>query len=135
MATFNKFDNFGYHLGRGVHNFSTHSLVVALTNIAPTASNSELGDITQISYTNLSSRAVTINSYTQSGGTSSLVLADLTLTASGPVAQFRYIVLYNDTPTSPADPMIGWIDRGSALNMVNGDTLLIDWSATAIAIS
>jgi hypothetical protein len=135
MATFNKFDNFGYHLGLGVHNFSAHSLVVALTNIAPTAANSELDDITQISYTNLSSRAVTISSWAESGGTSSLVLADLTLTASGTVAGFRYIVLYNDTPTSPADPMIGWIDRGSTLNMVNGDTLLIDWAATAIAIS
>jgi len=53
------------------------------------------------------------------------------LTASGgSVAAFRYVVLYNDTPTSPADPLIGWYDYGSDLTLLNGETLTIDFDGT-----
>jgi hypothetical protein len=63
----------------------------------------------------------------QTSGTLKLILADLVLTASGAVATFRYVVLYNDTPTSPADPLIGWYDYGSAVTLANGETFTIDF--------
>lgn len=133
MATFNKFNQFVEHLAEKVHNLAADQLMVALVAAAnaPGAGNSVLAELTQISYTNLSSRALTTVSSAQSGGTYKLVLADLVLTASGgSVAPFRYVVLYNDTPTSPADPLIGWYDYGSDLTLANGETLTIDFDST-----
>lgn len=131
MATFNKFNAFVENLAEKVHNLGSDQLVVALTNSAPSASNSVLADITQISYTNLSSRNITTASSAQTSGTYKLTLDDLTLTASGgSVGPFRYIVIYNDTPTSPADPLIGYYDYGSALTLADGETLTIDFDGT-----
>lgn len=127
MATYNKFNQFVQDQNNGVHNLATNQLVVALTNTLPVATNSVLADITQIAYTNLSSRNISTISSTQTAGTYNLDLTDLTLTASGPVATFRYVVIYNDTPTSPADPLIGWYDYGSAVTMANLETFLVDF--------
>lgn len=135
LAAYNKFNAFVEHVFEGVHNFSsdsTSTITVALTAAAnaPVATNSVLADLTQISYTNLSSRVVLITSSSQSSGTYKLVLTDLVLTASGAVATFRYIVLYNDDPTSPADPLICWFDYGSDLTLAASETLTLDFDAT-----
>ena len=135
MAAFNKFNTFVEHLAEGVHNLGSNQLVVALTNTLPTAANSVLADIAQISYTNLSSRNVTTSSSSQTSGTYSLVCNDLVLTASGAVATFRYVVLYNDTPTSPADPLIGWYDYGSAVTLANAETFTVDFGANLLTLT
>lgn len=135
MATFTKFNAFVENLAEGVHNLATDQLVVALTNTAPTASNSVLADITQITYTNLSSRNITTSSSSQTSGTYSLVLTDLTLTASGSVGPFRYVVIYNDTPTSPADPLVAYYDYGSSITMANGETFTIDFGANLFTLA
>lgn len=135
MATFNKFNAFVEHCAEGVHNLATGQLVIALTNTAPSAANSVLADITQISYTNLSSRNVTTSSSSQTGGTYSLVCVDLVLTASGSVGPFRYAVLYNDTPTSPADPLIGYYDYGSSVTLANGETFTVDFGANVFTLA
>lgn len=129
MATFNKFNSFVEHVAEGVHNLGTGQLVVALTNSAPLAANTVLADITQITYTNLSSRNITTTSSAQTSGLYKLILTDLVLTATGAVGPFRYIVVYNDTPTSPADPLIGWYDYGSSISLASGETLTIDFDA------
>jgi hypothetical protein len=134
MATFNKFNSFAEVLVEPI-NLGTDQFVIALTNTAPTASNSVLTDITQISYTNLSSRNVTTTSSSQTSGTYTLVLADLVLTASGSVGPFRYVVLYDDTPTSPADPLVGWWDYGSSITMANAETFTVDFTGAAITLS
>ena len=131
MATFNKFQPFVEHLAEGVHNLGTGQLVVALTNTAPNATDDVLADITQITYTNLSSRNITTSSSAQTSGTYRLILTDLVLTASGgSVGPFRYVVIYNDTPTSPADPLIGYYDYGSSITLADGETLTIDFDGT-----
>lgn len=134
MATFNKFNAWAENMVE-VANLGTDQFVIALTNTAPVATNSVLADITQISYTNLSSRNVTTTSSTQTGGTYALTLQDLVLTASGAVAPFRYVVLYDDTPTSPADPLCGWWDYGSSITMANGETFTIDFTGATITLS
>jgi hypothetical protein len=134
MATYNKFNAWAENMVE-VANLGSDQFVIALTNTAPSASNSVLADITQISYTNLSSRNVTTSSSTQTGGTYSLTLNDLVLTASGAVGPFRYVVLYDDTPTSPADPLVGWWDYGSSLTMANAETFTIDFTGAAITLS
>lgn len=129
-STAAKFNQFVEDKANGVHNLGADSLVVALTNVAPVAGNSVLADLTEIAYTNCSARALTTSSSSQTAGLYKLVLADLTLTASGgAIAGFRYVVIYNDTPTSPADPLIVWLDYGSTLNIADGESLLIDMSA------
>ena len=128
MATYNKFNQTVEDLGNGVHDLAADQLVVALTNTLPVAANSVLADLTEIAYTNLSTRNITTTSATQTAGTYRPILVDLTLTASGgAVAGFRYVVVYNDTPTSPADPLIAWYDYGSTVTMQDGETFLIDF--------
>lgn len=134
MASFNKFRQFVEDLGKGVHNFtsdSTCTVTVALCAAAnaPVNTNAVLGDLTQVSYTNLSSRVVTGITWEHTTGTVTMTADDLVLTASGgSVATFRYVVLYNDDPTSPADPLIGWYDHGSDVTLANGETYTIDFT-------
>lgn len=107
-----------------VAQLATDQLVLALTAAAsaPVATNAVLADLTQVAYTNLSTRNVTTSSSSQSSGTYSLVVATLVLTATGAVATFRYVVTYDDTPTSPADPLICWHDYGSNVTLASGET-------------
>jgi hypothetical protein len=131
MAAFNKFNALTEHLAEGVHNLQSGALTIALTNTAPTAGNTVLADITQIAYTNLSSRVITVASSAQTGGVYKLVLDDLVLTTTGgATGPFRYVVVYNDTPTSPADPLIGWYDYGSSITLADGESITIDFDNT-----
>ena len=131
MATYTKFQVFVENVAEKVHNLGSDALTVALTNSAPIATNTVLTDITQITYTNCSARVPTITTSAHTTGTYKLVLADLTLTATGgTVGPFRYVVLYNDTPTSPADPLIGFYDYGSSITLNAGETFLIDFDGS-----
>ena len=131
-----KFHCFGENVAEKVHNLSSDQLVVALTNTAPSASgDSILTDITEITYTNLSSRSIRTSSSSQTGGVYSCVLADLTLTASGSVGPFRYVVIYNDTPTSPADPLIQYYDYGSERTLSNGETFTVNFGSSLLTIA
>ena len=136
MAALNQHNSFIEDVFEGVHNFSTDQLMVALCAAAnaPTAEDSLLEDLTEIDYTNLSSRAVTTISSSQTDGVYKLILEDLVLTATGgPVGPFRYIDLYNDTPAGK--PLIGWADYGSDLTLQNGEVLTLDFDGTSGAIS
>lgn len=128
MATFTKFQPFVEALAEKVHNLGSDQLVVALTNTAPNNTYATLSQITQISYTNLSSRNVTTSASSQTSGTYKLVCDDLVLTASGAVATFRYVVLYNDT--SASDNLIAYWDRGSTVTMASGDTFTVNFDGT-----
>lgn len=128
MATFNKINAFVADLGSKVHNLGTDQLTIALTNTAPAGTESVLANLTQISYTNLSSRNITTTSWSQTSGTAKLVVADLTLTASGAVAAFRYVYIYNSTAAS--GNLIGYYDYGSSVTLASGDTFTIDFDQT-----
>lgn len=134
MATYQKFQNFVEDLGKGVHNLSTNTLKVALTNTAPNVTDVTLSQITQISATGgYSAGGYTLDSvvWSETGGTAKLVIADEVITASGgSVGPFRYVVLYNDTPTSPADPLIAFYDYGSSITLASTETLTIDFDGT-----
>jgi hypothetical protein len=133
MATFTKFNSFVEAVAEKKHNLASDQLVIALSNTAPSATNAVLADITQISYTNLSSRNVTTSSSSQTSGTYSLVCSDLVLTASGAVATFRYAILYNDTATN--DELIGYWDYGSSITMANGETFTVDFGANVLTLA
>ena len=135
MATFTKFNPLVEALAEGVHNWQTNTLAIALTASAPSAANGVLGDITQISYTNIqdgttTGRNVSGITSSQTSGVYTLDATDLVLTATGTVPAFRYIVLYNDTAAS--DPLIGYYDYGTTVNLLNGETFTIVWDPTGI---
>ncbi len=129
MAAYNKFQQYVEDLAHKVHDQGSDQFVVALTAAAnaPVATNAVLANLTEISYTNLSSRNITTTSSAQTTGTYKLTLTDLVLTATGAVATFRYVPIYNDTPTSPADPLIAWYDHGSDVTLANGETFTVDF--------
>jgi hypothetical protein len=130
MAAYNKFNDWVYELGRGTHKFQSDTLKALLTNTAPVATNAVKTDITEITAQNgYSAGGITLTpTWARTGGTAKLTIADVTLTASGgQVGPFRYVVIYNDTPTSPADPLIGWYDRGVATTLESGDQVVLDF--------
>jgi hypothetical protein len=133
MATFNKFNSFVEALAEKVHNLGSDTLTVALIAAAnpPVATNTQLSNLTQISYTNLSSRVLSNVTSSQTGGTYTLDANDLVLTASGgSVATFRYIVIYNDTATN--DELIGYADYGSDVTLADGESFTIRFGASGI---
>lgn len=137
MATFTKLNGFVEHLAEKTHNLGADQLVVALSNTAPGSEGTPptgstaacvLANVTQVAYTNLSTRNITTSTSAQTSGTYKLVLTDLVLTSSGgSTGPFRYVYIYNDTATSPVDALIGYYDYGSALTLADTDTLTIDF--------
>jgi|TARA_R100001129_G_scaffold171238_2_gene141286 hypothetical protein len=139
MASFTKVNDFVVNLANTM-DLDGDTLIVALSNTDPASGtdirsdgNGILANCSQISYTNLSSRTLQNVTSTQSSGTYKLSADDLTLTASGgSVAAFRYIVIFDDTVTSPADPVIGYYDYGTSLTLNDGDTFTIDIGTNGI---
>lgn len=117
-----------------MHNLGSDTLKVLLTNTTPVATNTVKANLTEISAGNgytAGGTAATITSSAQTSGTYKLVLGDVVFTAAGgSIGPFRYAVLYNDTPTSPADPLIGWYDYGSSITLADTETLTVDFDAT-----
>ena len=130
MATYNKFQQFVENLCKGVHDFTsdgTCSVTVALTNTIPLVTEALLTDIAEAVYTNLSSRVITGITAEHTTGTVTLTATDLVLTSSGgTTGPFQWVVIYDDDPTAPADPLIAWWDYGSALTLQDGETLTLD---------
>lgn len=132
MATYNKHNQFTKDLVDGVHDFDGHTFKVVLTNSAPTSANTILSNLTQISNGNgytTGGAATTITTSTSSG-TAKVVGSDVTWTASGAVGPLRYADLYNDTPSSPLDPLISWWDYGSSISLAATETFTVDFDAT-----
>lgn len=135
MAAFNKFNQFVEDLASGVHQAQTgtsHTLKIYLTNATPdAAADAVKADLAEISSGNgYTAGGNTIGTITgaETSGTFKLVGGtDPVFTASGgSVGPFRYAVLYNDTPTSPADPLIGWWDYGSSVTLADGESFTVN---------
>jgi len=149
-AIFNKFDLYSQHLLTGVHDLTTAAtgkLMIALCPVAnePNKANVVLGELVTISpYTNLITNWGDVTGATadreigdptigqpDTAGVTKVILPDMTITASGgAIAEFQWVVLYNDTPVSPAKPLIGWMDYGTGLTLADGESLVIDFSDT-----
>jgi hypothetical protein len=129
MAVFNKFDSFVEAVAEKVHNLGSDQLTIALTNTAPVAGNSLLANITEITYTNLSTRNLTTTASSQTSGLYKLVVSDITLTSTGgSTGPFRYVVVYNST--AAGGPLIGFFDYGSSITLLSGESLTVDFDQT-----
>jgi len=133
VAAFNKFNDFAEQLGKGVHQFGTHTFKVVLTNSAPVATNTILSDITQISGTNGYATGGTATTVTSAevAGTMTISGTKVTFTASGgAMGPFRYAALYNDSATSPLDALVGWWDYGSSITLADTESFDVKFSGT-----
>lgn len=135
MATYNKFQDYAEQINKAVHNWSTHAFKALLTNTAPTAaSDTGAGNWTEISAGNgysAGGMALDTVTLTESGGTAKVTIADEVLTASGgSIGPFRYVCIYNDTATSPADAAVCYYDYGSSITVNNGESFTIDFDGT-----
>lgn len=137
MAAYNKIQDFVEQLCKGVHQLHAagHTLKIMLTNSAPVATNTVLADLTEIAAGNgyTAGGADTQNDLSETTGTATVSAVDVTWTASGgPIGPFRYVALYNDTPTSPADPLIAWWDYGSNLTLADGESFTVDFGSNTL---
>lgn len=137
MATFNKFQDFSEQLSRGVHDFDAHTFRVALTNVAPTATQTSLDTVTNhpapaaANGYSAGGTATTI-SISETAGTTTVSGTQVVFTATaGGIGPFRYAILYNDSATSPADALIGWWDYASSITLNDTETFTVKFSNTS----
>lgn len=137
MAAFNKFNCFVGDLGLKVHNLNTDAIKIYLTNATPSASNTIKANVAEITNEHGYTAPVTVTpGYSQASGVGSLTGVDIVITAAGgTVGPFRYVILYNDTPTSPVDPLIGYYDYGSSITLNDGETFTVDFGATILTLT
>jgi hypothetical protein len=130
MASYTKFNQFIEDVFEKVHKLDTDTLKVFLSNDPPTATDAVKADIVEITAQfgySAGGATVAQSSSAQTSGTYKLVIADPTFTASGgSIGPFQYAILYNDTPTSPADPLIAWWDYGTSITITNGNSFTVD---------
>ncbi len=141
MATYNKFEDFALRLGEGVHQLQAagHTLKVYASNTVPsTSADTVKADLAEITAANGYPAGGTDmqNGYTETTGTGTLTGVDVVWTASGgSFGPLQYVAMYNDTPTSPADPLISWWDYGSAVTINDTETFTVDFGASVLTIA
>ena len=136
MANYNKFQCFVEDLAHGVHNFDSDTIKVALSNAsnAPSASaHVKLADIATIAVTNLDGVTLTKGSSGQTTDTYKYVPNDPTMTATGNVPAFQYVIIYNDTATNKE--LICWYDYGSEVTLASGDTFKLDFGTELFSLA
>ena len=148
MATFNKFSDFVQQLLLGTHNLdlggtSTGATVAVmkayLTTAIPSATNSVKADVVEMppGQGNYSTGGADItNAVARTGGTAIVTAVDVVWTGTGTgFGPFRYVVLYNDTPTSPADPLVGYYDYGSNVSVGASETFTLDFGTAVFNLA
>mgnify|MGYP007072824409 FL=1 len=106
------------HLNTYTPNQTTHTVKADLTGEVATGSGYTTGGATLASKT-----------YSVSSLVTTFDAADTTWTAL--TKTHRYAVILDDTPTTPADPLIGWVDTGGDQSNAGTD-LTYQWNASGI---
>jgi hypothetical protein len=133
MPAFVENDVFSEDLANKIHDLNSDTFRWVVSNTAPAVGTTFLlSNVTQIStgngYTQMTDGAgglPTTVSFSRSGQTTTVATSQVVLTATGAVGPFQYIILVNDTPASPLNPVIGWVTLTSAITMANTDTFTI----------
>lgn len=141
MASFNKNQDFVEQLLLAKHDFSAagHVFKVYASNATPdAAADAVKADLAEITAQNgyPAGGSDVQNTLSETTGTATVAGTDVVWTASGgSFGPLRYIQLYNDTQTSPADPLVGWWDYGSSPTVLTGETFTVDFGAALLTVA
>lgn len=141
MASFVKYEILSENIAKKVHDFRAagDTLNVMLSNTAPVVGTDVIrSGATEIATANgyTSGGSDTQNDISRSGATTSVTGVDIVWTASGgSINTFRYAILYDDTPTSPVDPLIGYWDYASSIAPATGETFTVDFGSSMFTIA
>lgn len=137
-----RYDSFPLRLGDGTHDMDAHTFKLALylsTSNANTLTNDVKGDLTNehANANGYTTGGVTLGSVTwvEASGTITFDAADPVFTASGGSIVARFGVIWNDTPTSPADPLVAvsLLDTAPAdVTVTTGNSLTFQLNASGI---
>lgn len=130
MAAATLFDSFVSELGLGTFNLNTDTLKLMATNSAPVVTNTIKGNLTEIDMsqeTNHTASADITNTYSAVSGTGTVAAVDVVFLSSGTVGPFQWAVVYDDTPSSPVDPLVCFWNRGSALTLNSGESVTFNF--------
>lgn len=137
MAAFNKIQDFVEQLFTAKHDFSAGGHVIRAVLLrstdAPVATDTTLADWTaQPTGTGYTAGGEDVqNTLAEAAGTVTVTGTNVTwIAGAADWVNFRYVALYNDTQTSPANAAIGWWDYGSDLTLGNGETFTIKFNGT-----
>jgi hypothetical protein len=135
MAAFNKFEDFVEQVAKGVHQLHAagHTLKVYLSNELPLATDTIKTDIAEITpeHGYPSGGTDIQNGLSEVAGVAKMTGVDVVFTASGGgFGPFQYVIIYNDSATSPADALVAWWDYGSAVTVNDTETFTVDFDAT-----
>ena len=141
MAAYNKFQDFVEQLCTAKHNFTAAGDVfkVYLSNTTPSASlDAVKADLAEITAQNgyPAGGSDIQNTLSETTGTATVAATDVVWTASGGAfGPFQYVVSYNDTQTSPVDPLLSWWDYGSAISINDGETFTVDFTTSVFTLT
>lgn len=136
MATYNKYESAAEYIANNIIDIfgATHTFKVLLSNTAPNAATHTVkADAAEIA----AGGGYTAGGYTigftstRTGGIVTATATDVTITAtSGGIATFRYAIIYDDTPSSPADPLLCWYDYASSITLADTEQFVVDFGAS-----
>lgn len=135
MATFTFFHEFKKYVADGTVDLDTHVFKAYLSNDAPVvATDTAKADVTALAQTNGYTEWTLTCTWAETGGGTGVwrfaANADFSFTASGgSVGPFQYVVVFDDTTTSPVDALVGYWDVGSATTITTGNTFTTDLDA------
>ena len=134
MAAYNKFQDLVEQVLLAKHDFSAagHVFKIYLTNAAPSASlDAVKADLAEIAGGNgyTAGGEDVQNTLAEATGTATVTGTKVVWTAAGgTIGPFQYVALYNDTQTSPVDPLVSWWDHGSAVTLQIGETFTVKFN-------
>ena len=133
MATYVKFQDFSEQLSKGVHDFSTDTFKLYLTNATPSVSADAVkADLAEISAGNgyTAGGTATTIAVSETGGTTTVTGTQVVFTASGgAIGPFQYVVLYNDS--SASDNLVAYWDYGSSISLADGESLTVKFNSAS----
>lgn len=138
MATFTFIDAFKDFQGGAAPDmdFANDQFTIYLSDEAPiVATDSPKSDILNITEQNGYTETNLTTTWVETAGGSGIFVlrhnADVAWTASGgSFGPFRYVVVYNNTITTPLDLLCGFWDTGVENTITVGNTFTVDLNAT-----
>ena len=132
MAAYNKFNKFVEDLANKVHDLigaPPDAIKIFLSNDTPVATDAVKADLSEIDdsdagYTAGGASVTPVGSRTDGVVTLAGTAVVFTAADAG-IGPFQQVVLYNDTPAAPLDPLIAWWDHGEPVTLAVDETFTV----------